>query len=186
MALQHILDAIVGDADKRIADMTAAHKHYLKELRDESERRITRKRTQIGEQRDQKMRQMKEKTESHARMSRSKALLARRQEYMDRLYAEALDELVNLPKDKAEAFLKLCLKQIGGKGIIMPAASQEAMLKKILPDGCTLGETIDAVGGFRFVSDKEEHDFSYEFLIQRLLREKTEVSVSEQLFPSQA
>lgn len=186
MALQNILDAIVGDADKRIADLTAAHKQFLKELREDSEQRLARKRTQIGEQRDQRMRQMKEKTESHARMSRSKALLKRRQEFMDRLYADALDQMVNLPKDKTEAFLELCLKQITSKGTILPAKSQEAILKKILPSGCTLGDTIDAVGGFRFVSDKEEQDFTYEFLIHRLLREQTEVSAAAMLFPAQS
>jgi vacuolar-type H+-ATPase subunit E/Vma4 len=186
MALQNILDAIVDDADKRIADLTAAHKQYLKELREDSERRLARKRSQITEQRDQRMRQMKEKTESHARMSRSKALLTRRQEYMDRLYTEALDQLVSLPKDKTEAFLAQCLKQIKGKGTIMPAKAHEAILKKLLPTGCTMGETIDAVGGFRFASDTEEHDFSYEFLIHRLLREKTEVSAAEMLFPANA
>ncbi len=185
MALNDILDAIVGDADKRIAEATAAHKQFLKELREESERRLSRKRTQIAEQRDQKKRQLKEKTESHARMSYSKAVLARKQEYIDRLYAEAFDALTHLPKDKTETLLEKCLKQIDAKGVIHPAKAHEAMLKKMLPTGCTMGDTIDAAGGFRFVSDTQEHDFTYEFIVHRLLRSATEVDAASALFPAQ-
>lgn len=186
MALQNILDAIVGDADKRIADLTAAHKQFLKDLREQSDRNLERKQLQIAEQRDQKMRQMKEKTESHANMNKSKTLLMHKQVYMDRLYAEALEHLVKLPANKAEAFLGECMKHIHGKGVILSAASQEAVIKKLLPDGVTLGESIKAQGGFRFVSDTAEHDFTYEFLIHRLLRDATEVTVGNLLFPAKA
>ncbi len=184
MALQDILNAIVGDADKRIADLTSSHKQFLKDLREESERSLTRKRSQIAEQRDQRMRQMKEKTESHARMARSKSLLALRQEYMDRLYKDAFDALVALPKDETESFLALCMKQIDAKGTVHAAKAHEAIIKKLLPSGCTLGESIDAAGGFRFVSDKEEHDFTYEFIINRLLRDATELKAVALLFPA--
>lgn len=186
MSLNHILDSIVADADNRIAELTSAHKQLTKELRQESDNRLARKSQQIAEQRDQKMRQLKEKTESHARMTRSKALLARRQEFMDRLYTEALNALIALPKDKAETFLKECLKQVHGKGVIEPSKAHEALLKKILPAGCEMGKTINAAGGFHFISDTQEHDFTFEFLIHRLLREATEVKAAQQLFPAHA
>lgn len=186
MSLNHILDSIVADADNRIAELTSAHKQYLKELRQESENKLARKSQQIAEQRDQKMRQLKEKTESHARMSQSKALLARRQEFMDRLYADTFNALVALPKDKTESFLKHCLKQVHGKGVIQPSKAHEAVLKKILPAGCEMGEPITAAGGFRFISDTQEHDFTFEFLIHRLLRDATELKAVTQLFPAHA
>lgn len=105
---------------------------------------------------------------------------------MDRLYSEALNHLVALPANKAEAFLGECMKHIHGKGVVMPAASQEALIKKLLPDGVTLGESIPVAGGFRFVSHTEDHDFSYEFLINRLLRDATEVTAGNLLFPTKA
>ncbi len=186
MALQNILDAIVADADKRIADLTAAHKQFLKDLRDQSDRNIERKQLQIAEQRDQKMRQMKEKTESHANMHTSKTLLSLKQEYMDRLYAEALQHIVALPANKAEAFLAECMKHVHGKGIILPSASQKALIQKLLPNGVTLGDSLQSVGGFRFISDTIEQDFTYEFLIHQLLRDATEVTAGNLLFPSNA
>lgn len=184
MALQDILDSITGDADKRIAEATAEHKKRMKDMREESERSINRKRVQITEQRDQKKRQLKEKAESHARMVRTKALLAKKQEYMDTLYADVLDALTKLPKDKTEALLEKCLSTVKGKGTIVPSKHHEAALKKMLPDGCEMGKAIDSAGGFRFVSDKEEHDFTYEFLVRGLLRPQTEVKMAHELFPA--
>lgn len=184
MALQDILDSITGDADKRIADAAADHKKRMKDMREESERSINRKRVQIAEQRDQKKRQLKEKAESHARMTRTKALLARKQEYMDKLYADVLDALAKLPKDKAETFLEKCLSSVKSKGVIVPAKAHEAALKKMLPAGCELGKAIDSAGGFRFVSDKEERDFTFEFLVNDLLRPQTEVRIAHELFPA--
>lgn len=184
MALQDIFNSIIADADRRIAEAQKEHKQRMKDMREENERAINRKRHQIAEQRDQKKRQLKEKAESHARMTRTKALLARKQEHMDALYADVLSQLIALPADKTHAFLAGCLDRVHGKGVIMPAKTHEAMLKKMLPDGCELGKAIEAAGGFRFASEKEEHDFSYDFLVYGLLRPQTEVAVSHKLFPS--
>ncbi len=182
MALQDILQAIVSDADKRIADLAALHEQSLRALRTEHEDQLARTQARITQDRDQKMRQMKEKAESHARMSKSKALLALKQENMDKLYAEALKALVALPKDKTEQFLSLCLRHIQGTGVICPSVAHEAILQKILPAGCRLGKPIKASGGFRFESDKEEYDCTYEFLVHTLLRQHTEVLAANVLF----
>lgn len=184
MALQTILDTIVAEAEKQIAELTSAHKQFLKQLNEDSEDRLARKRTQIAELHDQHMRQLKEKTDSQARMTRNKTLLACKQKLMDRLYDEAFKHLVGLPQDKTQALLALCLKQIPGPGVILPAKAHKTTLEKLLPKDCTIGETIDAAGGFRFVSETVEHDFSYEFLVYKLLREQTELSAAEQLFPT--
>jgi vacuolar-type H+-ATPase subunit E/Vma4 len=183
MALNDILDAIVGDADKRIAEAAASHKQHMKEMREESERKLSRKRTQITEQRDQKKRQLREKAESHARMTRSKSVLAAKRRHMDSLYDTVFDLLKNMPKDKTEKFLELCLKQVTSSGVIRPAKAHEAIIKKMLPKGCELGSAIEASGGFRFESDTTEQDFTYEFLVGQLLRPATEVRAGSELFP---
>jgi vacuolar-type H+-ATPase subunit E/Vma4 len=184
MALQDILDSIAADADGRIAEAKAEHKKRMKIMHEESEHAVNQKRFQLIEQRDQKKRQLTEKAESHARMVRTKALLAKKQEYMDKMYADVLAALIALPKDKTEKFLEQCLKHIKGKGTILPAKAHEAMLKKMLPDGCEMGKAIDASGGFKFESEKEEHDFTYEFLVHGLLRPQTEVKLAQDLFPA--
>lgn len=184
MAIQDILSAIIVDADHRINDAAADHRKRMKEMREESERALSQKRIQINEQREQKKRNLKEKAESHARMLRTKALLTKKQEYMDQLYADVLNSLSELPKEKVEAFLKQCLGSIHGKGVIRASKAHEALVKKHLPDGCEMGPSIDAVGGFSFESDTEEHDFTFEFLVNGILRPQTEISTSKQLFPT--
>jgi vacuolar-type H+-ATPase subunit E/Vma4 len=184
MAIQDILGAIVEDADKRIAEVQSAHKKRMKEMRDESEQITQRKRQQIIDQRDQKKRQLKEKAESHARMLHSKAILSAKQDYMNKVYSEVLASLVNLPKDKLETLLKKCLGQIKSKGTIHAAKEHEALIKKYVPEGCDMGKAIDAKGGFRFVSEKEEHDFTFEFIVNELLRPQTEVKVAHDIFPN--
>lgn len=185
MAFNDILDAIVADADTRIGDATSAHKQFLKHLREESERTLLRRRGQIAEMRDQKMRQIKDKADSLARMDRNKSMLLRKQDYMNKLYNAVFASIVALPKNETETLLKHFLKNITDEGVIHPAKAHEAMIKSMLPKGCTLGAPIDAAGGFRFVSATQEHDCTYEFIVHRLLRPATEVRAATDLFPSQ-
>lgn len=184
MALQDILDSIIGEADKRIADATATHRERMKVLREENDRATMRKRTQIGEELEQKKRQLKEKAESHVRMVRNKALIAKKQEYMNDVYGQVLQQLSNMPKDTTEKFLKACLSHVHGKGVLSPSKTHEAFLKNLLPAGCEMGKAISAAGGFIFSSEKEEHNFTFEFLVHDLLKPATEIQAAQLLFPA--
>jgi vacuolar-type H+-ATPase subunit E/Vma4 len=184
MALQHILDAIVAEADRKIDEIQSAHKQRMKEMREQSDRAVTQKKRQINDQLEQRKRQMQEKAASHARMLRSKSLLAKKQECMDSLYANVLEKLSSLPKDKLEVFLKACLERLDGEGTIYPAKPHEAIIKKLAKDRFEIGEPIDALGGFRFESRKIEHDFTFEFIVHSLLRPQTEVAIADDLFPA--
>lgn len=184
MALQDILDAIKTEADERIATARTQHHANMKAMRDASEQLLARKRQLLKEQKEQKMRHIKEKAESHARMLRNKTLLARKQECMQKLYDQVLKDLVTLPKDKTESLLRQCLSVIKEKGVVYPAAPHEALLKKLLPDGCEMGKPTSASGGFRFASSKKEYDFTYEFMVENIILPQSEVRVAGDLFPS--
>ena len=184
MALQHILDAIKTEADERIAAAQAKYDAAMNAMRDSANQFITQKRRQITEQKEQNMRQIKERAESHARMLRNNALLTKKQECMEHLYHQVLDDLSNLPKDKTEVILKKCLSLIHEHGVIHPAKPYEAFLAKLLPAGCTMGTAIDSAGGFRFSSAKKDYDFSYEFIVHSLILPQSEVQVASELFPS--
>jgi len=43
-------------------------------------------------------------------------------------------------------------------------------------------DATDAKGGFVFISDTEEQDFTFENLIQNILRPRTELSIAHTLF----
>jgi vacuolar-type H+-ATPase subunit E/Vma4 len=182
MALQDILDAITADADRQIAGALDAHKLRMKAMREENEREIEAKRTHIGAQKEQKKRLLREKTASYARMTRAAAVTAKKQECMGDLYVEVLKQLTSLPKEKTESFLKKCLERLKGEGTVHPAKSASDFLSKHLPKGCVMGSPVEAQGGFVFVSQKVEQDFTYEFVVEKMLRAQTEVEVAKKLF----
>lgn len=185
MALQDILDAIAHEADDTIAAAQEQHAKKMQQMREAHEQVIAKKRAQIHEQKEQKKRQMKEKAESHARMLKSKLILAKKQELIDRLYGDVLTALASLPSDRAQTFLAEALKQVRAtSGEIQPASAHAQSIKKLLPEGMSLGEPLDATGGFRFVSDEQEQNFTFEFLVQNLLRPLTEVKTARKLFPA--
>lgn len=182
MALQNILDAIVREADERIAHEAAKQRADLKRLREESERRLAAARTQIADQKERKIRQIREKAEARGYLLQRQALLAKKQECMDRLYGMVMDSLLALPARTTESFLKHCLSVTPGKGVVRATKNHEAIIKKLLPKDCEMGATLDARGGFRFSSDREEYNFSYEFLIESVLRPLTDVTSAHDLF----
>jgi vacuolar-type H+-ATPase subunit E/Vma4 len=182
MALQDILQAITHEADERIKSAQSEHKKKLKTMRETHELSVLDAQQRINEQKKRKMIQLKERAESHAHMVARHSLLQKKQELLQDVYAQVVDALTNLPKDKMEAFLKRCLDIIEGKGTIHPAKNSEAILKKLAGDGQKMGEAIDAKGGFRFVGEKQECDFTFEFLVKEVLRHQSETEIAPTLF----
>lgn len=183
MALQDILAAITAEADTRIEDARSAHQRALTQMREESERNLAKKKQELAVQKQQKMQVLEAKASTHAVTHKRNALLGKKKELLDRTYEKAIDALVKLDEKDTEALLRACIKQIKAKGVIHPSAKHEAMLKKICPsEQFKIEKATDAKGGFLFVSDKEEHDFTYEQIIEQMVRPSTELAVSSILF----
>lgn len=185
MALQHILDAIVNDADKRIQQTSTETKQRLKDAREASEKRLADARQKIADSVDLKKRQLKEKTLSYALMKKRKVMLEQKQAYMNDLYQLVLEKLAELPKDQVEKFLETCIAALPAKGTILPSKTHEAMLKKMLPKTLEMGPAVESRGGFIFSSDTLESNFTFEHLVKNVLRPQTEVTVANDLFQSQ-
>jgi vacuolar-type H+-ATPase subunit E/Vma4 len=185
MALQDILTAITHEADQRISTAQSDYKQRSKALREQRELAILDAQQRINEQKKRKMTQLKERAEAHAHMISRHALLQKKQELLNDTYSHVIDALADMPKDKMEAFLKTCLSDIKSKGVIHPAKGSEAILKKLAGDDQTIGDSIDARGGFLFIGAKEERDCTFEFLVHEVLRPATEVRIAHELFPSE-
>lgn len=183
MALQDILTAIVAQSDRQIEDARSRHKKHLSELREKSERVIAKMKQEIAVQKEQKKQQLHAKAETHVAMLKRNSLLQKKQQLLDETYAMVVEKLEKLSASETENLLRACVKQIKGKGTLHPAKGQEAVLKKISPsEQFTMGESMTAKGGFLFVSEKEEQDFTYEHLVSHLLRPQTEVVTAHELF----
>jgi len=183
MALNDILAAIVAQADQQIEDARQRHKKHLSELREKNERAIAKKKQEIAVQKEQKKQQLQAKAETHVSMLKRNALLLKKQQLLNETYAMVVEKLSSLSSAEAESLLRACVKQIKAKGVLHPAKGQEDVLKKIAPsEQFTIGDSIKAKGGFLFVSEKEEQNFTYEHLVSHLLRPHTEVDTAHELF----
>ncbi len=183
MALQDILAAITAETDKKIEQARSNQQKELAALREESERTIAKKKQEIAVQKQQKQNQLTAKAQTHALSIKRNALLTKKKELLDDFYKEAQKELAKISDADAEKLFRACLKQIKGKGAIHPSAVHEKVLKKICPsEQFRMKEPTKASGGFLFVSDTTELDFTFENLIENILRPKTELELAHSLF----
>ena len=183
MALQDILAAITAQADKKIEQARAALQKESGTLRQESEQRIAKRKQEIAVQKQQKLDQMKAKAQTHAAAVKRNAILSKKKELLDRLYGKVAADLAELSEKELEPLLRKCVKGIKAKGEIHPAKKHAALLKKICPsEQFRMKDPTDAKGGFLFVSEKEEQDFTFEHLVEEVLRPKTEIETSHTLF----
>jgi len=183
MAIQDILAAITQQADQRIADARTAHQKQLTLCREQSERELAKRKQEIAAQKEQRKTQLKAKAENHAAMLKRNAQLKKKQELLDRTYQKVVQDLSALPDDQIEPLLRQCIKSIKNEGTIHASEKHANLVKKLADSGkFTIGDTIKAKGGFRFVSKTQEQDYTFEHLVQETLRPKTELEISQLLF----
>lgn len=183
MAIQDILAAITAEADKRIADTRALHLRSLTQVREESERNLAKKKQEIAIAKQQKMDQLSAKAHTHAHAQQRNAVLSKKKEILDSVFANAAAELAKLSDKEIEPLLRKCLKSIKAKGVIHPSAKHADLLKKICPsEQFRIDKPTDAKGGFLFISDKEEQDFTFEHLMEKTVRPDRELEISKMLF----
>ena len=183
MALKDILEAIVAEADKQIEDARATHQKELSQIREESERRISGKKQDIAKQKEQRRTQLTAKAQAHSQSRKRNAILKKKKELLDKVYQKAAEKLSALPDGEVEALLRACVKTIKVKGEIHPSEKHHQILKKICPsDQFKMAGEIRTSGGVKFVSEKQEEDFTFEHLIEHVLRPQTEIETSKSLF----
>ncbi len=183
MSLQDILAAITIESDGRLSDARTAHQRALTQMREESEQRIAGKRQEVAASKQRRLKQLTAKAESHAHAQKRNTILRKKKELIDMTYREAVRAMANLPEKEVEALLRACIKLIKGKGSIHPSGKHEKLLKKICPsEQFHLEKPTKAEGGFLFVSEKTERDFTFEHLVEHALRPQTELELSRLLF----
>ncbi|MDD3896267.1 MAG: hypothetical protein PHU04_00260 [Candidatus Peribacteraceae bacterium] len=185
MALSNILAAISAQADEQISQERSLHQKRISLMREESERRIAKRKQEIAGQKEERRKQLHMKAVSHSTMTRRNAELKKKQELLDTLYALVLQKLAALPSQEkeVETLLKKHLQTIKGNGEIRPSKAHETILRHIAPsERFAFGKPIESVGGFLFVSEREEHDCTFEHLVASYLRPQTEVEAAKALF----
>jgi vacuolar-type H+-ATPase subunit E/Vma4 len=183
MALQDILNAITSQADESIRAERAAHQKRISQMREAAERAVAKKKQELALQKDKKKKQMRMKTQAHADTIKRSAILNSKRALLDKIYEKVLDNAGKLADEKIEPILRKALKEIHEKGKIFPSKRHEDLLKKLAPSQqFSIEKPISSKGGFLFVSEKQEQDFTFEHLVSDWLRPKTELETSTYIF----
>lgn len=183
MALQDILAAIIAEADTRITQARSDQQKELSTMREESEQRIATSKQEVAVSKQQKKQQLLAKAQTHAVSLKRNAGLQKKKALLDTLFAKVAKDMSTLSEKEVEPLLRACVKSIKGKGEIYPAAQHEKLLQKICPnEKFAMQKATNAKGGFLFVSKTQEIDFTFEYLVEHILRPKTELEASKTLF----
>ncbi|MBM3227883.1 hypothetical protein FJZ27_03420 [Candidatus Peribacteria bacterium] len=181
MALQDIINAIIGDTDHHIAEAKSAHEQRLSHMRDQLQQERRSREQAMAKNVQEKKVQLRQKTERLAAGQRRNAIATTRLRLLDKTYAGVIERLEQLPDDQIKPLLQACLATLPA-GVVHPAKKHAALIKSMAPKNCTMGKPIDARGGFHFVSATHEKDCTLEAIVQSVLRPETELNISHQYF----
>lgn len=183
MALQDILAAITAQADLLIEQSRTAHQKELTTMREHSEQQSAKRKQEVAVSKQCKLDMLTAKAHTHAEALKRNSSLQKKKELLDTLFEKVTAEMGKLSEKDVEPLLRACVKSIKGKGEIHPAAAHEKLLKKICPnEQFAIQKATNAKGGFLFVSKTREQDFTFEHLVEHVLRPKTELETSHTLF----
>lgn len=183
MALHDILAAIAAEADKQIAALKAQHERTVADAQSNASRELERITADLRAQQTQKSLQVTRKAKQQAEQIRRNAVLQHKRKTLGAVYASVVDSLSKESDATLEPLFEALLSRQSG-GEILPAKKHAALLKKLIAgkQRFTLGESIDAKGGFLCVSKTREEDCRLESIVHDIVRPRTELAVSAQLF----
>lgn len=182
MALDDILNAIRSHADTDRATARTDHERRMTDLRTAARQSMERQEREMDEQKERKLKQLRQKAEAYAATHLRHTTLRTKQRQLDDVYRETVSTLAAAPAATAEPLLRACLESVPRNGTIKPSKHHAALIKKLAGQGHEIGESIDAAGGFVFISSDREIDCTFETLVERVLRPQTELDVSSSLF----
>lgn len=183
MALSHILHAITAEADAELRALRQKHDDALRTLDSDHVATLTDIRHGITQKKTERLRSLRMRAEGHVNMKKRHAVLRKKQEILDALYADTARALGSLPPATLEKLMTGWVKSLPKGGVIRPSSAHSALLKKICGDTHTIGTPLkDASGGFMYESETMDRDYTFEFLIRELLRPATEIDAAHQLF----
>ena len=161
MALSDIIQAIKTQADKEIAVLQEQATRAKDSIKRKTDEEIAAYEQELSKKTEDRKVAMKKKAETMVEMERKKTLLAEKRKALDSVYKKVLEEVKKMPAEKLKKLEDTLKKHVAGrKGEVKPVKE----------------------GGFLFVSEKSEEDYTFEHLVNEVLRPQTEIDVSTKLF----
>ena len=106
MSVDEIVKKIVGDAEKKAAEIKSETDKQLKSLLEEAKKEAEQRQAEMVETARESIADRKERAEAMAQLETRKDLLARKRKHMESVFAEAKNRLNDLPEDKYAELIK--------------------------------------------------------------------------------
>lgn len=184
MALSHILSAITAEVDAELSELRAAHAARMKQMEEKHQEQLAAMKTSIAQQKAQRMHQLKKRTEGHINMLTRHAVLQRKQELINELFQSVATGLAKLSDHDAERMLTHWIKTLPKGGTIIPSKKHEALIKKIVGNAYVVAEAGSFAGGFQYIGEKVDRNYTFAFLVENILRPAFEIEAASKLFAS--
>lgn len=181
MAFDDILTAIIAQTDEYIAQEKQAHQQQLTVLKTDSETQLQALEADITTQKEAKKASMLQKATNHSESIVKNAELQIKQDLLNALFEQVLTRLTQISKEDTTKLLSSYLASLPKEGVIRPSKNHLALITE-LAKGHTIGEPLNAAGGFLFESAKIEKNCTYEHIVAEEIRLHSELDAASQLF----
>jgi vacuolar-type H+-ATPase subunit E/Vma4 len=189
MALSDLLQKISDEASKKTAFMRQVADDEIKKIQEEAAGRAETRKQEILQKADEKGESMIQKAKVLAKMESRSELLKEKRTIIDSVYTQVLDELNSMPPDDYTDLVAKMLKQaatlVEGGVLVVPKARKSETEKALKQAGVSMevsGESGAFKGGFILQGPKSEVNYSFPYLLERILRPQTELEVAKTLF----
>ena len=189
MALTDLIQKITDEANKKAAFMKQVADEEIKKIKDEAGKKAEICKSEIGKKAEKKSISVMEKAKTLASMEARSQMLKDKREVIDLSFSNVQKKL---EKMNSPEYIELVVKMLqalskdSSKGsLVIPSSRKketEDAIKKANVDFKVTDSTNDITGGFILTSGKVEYNFTFSYLIEKIIRPATELEVAQILF----
>jgi len=186
MTTSNIVKEILADAEKEAKEIALKAEKEEKEIIKQYAEKIKKMENDFLQEKQKKEAVMNNKTKSLAESEKNNAILKKKREILKKAFEKAKEDFSNLSKQEIEKLLTASITNIQEKeGIIYANEDCFSIMEKIIKKegkNFKMKKNKDFPGGFLFVNDKVEMDFSFDAIIDKKVKLKMELQIASILF----
>lgn len=189
MAINDILNKINDEANKKAAFEKQVANDEIKKINVEAEEKAKERTAEVDRKADAKCESLARQAKILAKMENRSSLLKEKRMVIDEVYKSSLDNLYALDDsayvDLVTSMLKSVSTSMSEGDLTVPADKKQQTESAIKKAGVSYDiskEANDFKGGFILKSKKVEMNFSFSYLMSKVIRPHSELEVAETLF----
>lgn len=186
MALSDIIQKIINDAQQEAEIIGKSAEAEVAEIMSKNNQKIDDLKKSIHLKTEDKTKEMIKKTTTLAEVERKNLLLAKKRKILTMVLQKSLEKFLDLPNGEMEKIFTSVLKNITEKeGHIYPAKDQIEIIKNALKNSgrnFKIAEGKNFKGGFLFINENTEIDYSIQSIINKEVFPLVELEIAKVLF----